>query len=31
MQAGGEHTPSNGLLLRTDSHRLFDTVSPEVG
>jgi putative restriction endonuclease len=32
-EAGGEHTPSNGLLLRTDIHRLFDlgyvTVSPE--
>ncbi|MFA1677031.1 HNH endonuclease [Rhizobium mongolense] len=30
---GGEHTPSNGLLLRTDIHRLFDlgyvTVSPD--
>ena len=23
--AGGEHVPSNGLLLRTDIHRLFDT------
>jgi putative restriction endonuclease len=22
--AGGEHVPSNGLLLRTDIHRLFD-------
>lgn len=22
--AGGEHSPSNGLLLRTDIHRLFD-------
>jgi putative restriction endonuclease len=32
-EAGGEHAPSNGLLLRTDIHRLFDhgyvTVSPE--
>ena len=31
--AGGEHVPSNGLLLRTDIHRLFDlgyvTVDPE--
>lgn len=30
---GGEHDPSNGLLLRTDIHRLFDlgyvTVSPD--
>lgn len=30
---GGEHTPGNGLLLRTDVHRLFDlgyvTVSPD--
>ena len=30
---GGEHIPSNGLLLRTDVHRLFDlgyvTVAPE--
>lgn len=24
FEAGGEHTPSNGLLLRTDIHRLFD-------
>jgi putative restriction endonuclease len=23
-KAGGEHVPSNGLLLRTDIHRLFD-------
>jgi putative restriction endonuclease len=22
--AGGEHVPSNGILLRTDIHRLFD-------
>ena len=33
FEAGGEHTPSNGLLLRTDIHRLFDlgyvTVSPD--
>jgi putative restriction endonuclease len=33
FEAGGEHTPSNGILLRTDIHRLFDlgyvTVSPE--
>lgn len=32
--AGGEHTPSNGLLLRTDIHRLFDlgyvTIGPDV-
>lgn len=31
--AGGDHDPSNGLLLRTDIHRLFDlgyvTVSPD--
>nr|WP_246574549.1 HNH endonuclease [Chelatococcus asaccharovorans] len=31
--AGGEHTPSNGLLLRTDIHRLFDlgyvTIGPD--
>jgi putative restriction endonuclease len=31
--AGGEHEPSNGLLLRTDIHRLFDlgyvTVAPD--
>ncbi|HZC17331.1 MAG TPA: HNH endonuclease [Caulobacteraceae bacterium] len=30
---GGENTPGNGLLLRTDIHRLFDlgyvTISPE--
>jgi predicted restriction endonuclease len=30
--AGGEHVPSNGILLRTDIHRLFDlgyvTVAP---
>jgi putative restriction endonuclease len=24
FSAGGEHAPSNGLLLRTDIHRLFD-------
>lgn len=24
FESGGEHTPSNGLLLRTDIHRLFD-------
>jgi putative restriction endonuclease len=24
FSAGGEHTPSNGILLRTDIHRLFD-------
>jgi putative restriction endonuclease len=24
FEAGGEHTPTNGLLLRTDIHRLFD-------
>lgn len=24
FSAGGEHDPSNGLLLRTDIHRLFD-------
>jgi putative restriction endonuclease len=24
FEAGGEHAPSNGLLLRTDIHRLFD-------
>jgi putative restriction endonuclease len=32
-EAGGEHDPSNGLLLRTDIHRLFDlgyvTVAPD--
>lgn len=33
FEAGGEHAMSNGLLLRTDIHRLFDlgyvTVSPD--
>lgn len=33
FESGGEHTASNGLLLRTDIHRLFDlgyvTISPE--
>ncbi|NNU36052.1 HNH endonuclease [Rhizobium sophorae] len=33
FEAGGEHAASNGLLLRTDIHRLFDlgyvTVSPD--
>lgn len=33
FHAGGDHDPSNGLLLRTDIHRLFDlgyvTVSPD--
>lgn len=32
-EAGGEHSVSNGLLLRTDIHRLFDlgyvTVAPD--
>jgi putative restriction endonuclease len=32
-EAGGDHSPSNGLLLRTDIHRLFDlgyvTVAPD--
>lgn len=32
-EAGGEHAPSNGLLLKTDIHRLFDlgyvTISPD--
>jgi len=32
FSAGGEHVPSNGILLRTDIHRLFDlgyvTISP---
>jgi putative restriction endonuclease len=33
FESGGEHAPSNGLLLRTDIHRLFDlgyvTVAPD--
>jgi len=24
FSAGGEHAPSNGILMRTDIHRLFD-------
>src|SRR5690606_5402424 len=33
-EAGGDHSPSNGLLLRTDIHRLFDlgyvTIGPDL-
>ncbi len=33
FSAGGEHAPSNGILMRTDIHRLFDlgyvTVGPD--